>query len=285
MVISGIEEFISSNGSARSGHAGARAVGGVEQTGGLAGAVAGDEGFLLRSADPAGELGSDVALDVEDGILQELVRHLDHGGHLMSADGDLTESIVAVGDGAFLIHPGSGTVRSHNGDLPVAGGGLDHGAQGAENILFFQPLYQGALVLIGHKIAALGIGADLQGVHDGRAGGAVPDHAPESVPVFVGSAALLLGSGGSGTGDQRGGGGLIQFPVDSGLALQALDFLAERDHISLHLFITYEGIEHLAYVLGKYTVIVDGPTVKNISWSHDGEDMSGGLEASAWGKD
>ena len=49
--------------------------------------------------------------------------------------------------------------------------------------------------------------------------------------------------------------------------------------------VTYEGIEHLAYVLGKYTVIVDGQTVKKICWSHDGEDMSGGLEASAWGKD
>lgn len=49
--------------------------------------------------------------------------------------------------------------------------------------------------------------------------------------------------------------------------------------------VTYEGIEHLAYVLGKYTVIVDGQTVKNIFWSHDGEDLSGGLEASAWGKD
>ena len=49
--------------------------------------------------------------------------------------------------------------------------------------------------------------------------------------------------------------------------------------------VTYEGIEHLAYALGKYTVIVDGQTVKNIFWSHDGEDLSGGLEASAWGKD
>ena len=49
--------------------------------------------------------------------------------------------------------------------------------------------------------------------------------------------------------------------------------------------VTYEGREHLAYVLGKYTVVVDGQTVKNIYWSHDGEDTSGGLEASAWGKD
>lgn len=49
--------------------------------------------------------------------------------------------------------------------------------------------------------------------------------------------------------------------------------------------VAYEGREHLAYVLGRYTVIVDGQTVKSIVWSHDGEDTSGGLEASAWGKD
>lgn len=49
--------------------------------------------------------------------------------------------------------------------------------------------------------------------------------------------------------------------------------------------VTYEGREHLAYVLGKYSVVVDGQTVKSISWSHDGENTSGGLEASAWGKD
>lgn len=51
------------------------------------------------------------------------------------------------------------------------------------------------------------------------------------------------------------------------------------------IVVTYEGREHLAYVLGKYTVIVDGQTVKSICWSRDGEDTSGGLEASAWGKD
>ena len=39
--------------------------------------------------------------------------------------------------------------------------------------------------------------------------------------------------------------------------------------------VTYEG----------RAVVVDGQTVKSISWSHDGENTSGGLEASAWGKD
>ena len=45
------------------------------------------------------------------------------------------------------------------------------------------------------------------------------------------------------------------------------------------IVVTYEGRESLAYVLGKYTVIIDGQTVKNIC------ETSGGLEASAWGKD
>lgn len=49
--------------------------------------------------------------------------------------------------------------------------------------------------------------------------------------------------------------------------------------------VTYEGMEDLAFILGKYTVIVDGKTVKSISWSRDGEDTSGGLEACAWGKE
>jgi len=49
--------------------------------------------------------------------------------------------------------------------------------------------------------------------------------------------------------------------------------------------VTYEGRENLAFVLGKYTVVVDGQTVSSISWSRDGEDTSGGLEASAWGKE
>ena len=49
--------------------------------------------------------------------------------------------------------------------------------------------------------------------------------------------------------------------------------------------VTYEGRESLAFVLGKYTVVVDGQTVSSISWSRDGEDTSGGLEAAAWGKE
>ena len=46
--------------------------------------------------------------------------------------------------------------------------------------------------------------------------------------------------------------------------------------------VSYTGAGDMAYVLGTYTVLVkDGRA--EISWSHDGEDTSGGYEAEAWG--
>ena len=47
--------------------------------------------------------------------------------------------------------------------------------------------------------------------------------------------------------------------------------------------VRYEGIENYAYVLGRYEVTVDRNHVTGITWSHDGEDTSGGFEAEAWG--
>ncbi len=46
--------------------------------------------------------------------------------------------------------------------------------------------------------------------------------------------------------------------------------------------VTYTGAGNMAYVLGTYTAVVkDGKA--EITWSHDGEDVSGGYEAEAWG--
>ena len=47
--------------------------------------------------------------------------------------------------------------------------------------------------------------------------------------------------------------------------------------------VRYEGQYNFAYVLGRYEVTVDGNHVTGITWSHDGEDTSGGFEAEAWG--
>jgi FlaG/FlaF family flagellin (archaellin) len=46
--------------------------------------------------------------------------------------------------------------------------------------------------------------------------------------------------------------------------------------------VTYTGVGNMAYVLGTYTAVVKDGTAE-ISWSHDGEDTSGGYDAEAWG--
>lgn len=47
--------------------------------------------------------------------------------------------------------------------------------------------------------------------------------------------------------------------------------------------VRYEGLEDYAYVLGRYEVTVENNRVTGITWSHDGEDTSGGFGAEAWG--
>lgn len=49
--------------------------------------------------------------------------------------------------------------------------------------------------------------------------------------------------------------------------------------------VSYEGIEDLAFVLGRYDVIVRNNTVPEVTWSRDGEDTSKGFASDAWGKD
>ena len=47
--------------------------------------------------------------------------------------------------------------------------------------------------------------------------------------------------------------------------------------------VRYEGLENYAYVLGRYEITVDRNRVVEITWSHDGENISGGFDAEAWG--
>ena len=49
--------------------------------------------------------------------------------------------------------------------------------------------------------------------------------------------------------------------------------------------VQYWGIEDWGFVLGNYKVVVDNGKVTEISWSHDGEDTSGGMNADAWGNE
>ena len=46
--------------------------------------------------------------------------------------------------------------------------------------------------------------------------------------------------------------------------------------------VSYTGVGSMEYALGTYTALVKNGRAE-ISWSHDGEDISGGYEAEAWG--
>ena len=46
--------------------------------------------------------------------------------------------------------------------------------------------------------------------------------------------------------------------------------------------VSYTGVGSMEYALGTYTALVKNGKAE-ISWSHDGEDISGGYEANAWG--
>ena len=80
---------------------------------------------------------------------------VDHRGELVRADGDLTEGIVALGIGGFLVDPRSCALGSHHGDLAVAGRGVDHMGKLPEDVLFLQRFDERALVFIRREIAAL----------------------------------------------------------------------------------------------------------------------------------
>ena len=64
--------------------------------------------------------------------------------------------------------------------------------------------------------------------------------------------------------------------------MQTFFFREEEELPDGAVQVTYTGVGGMEYVLGSYTALVkDGKA--EISWSHDGEDTSGGYAAEAWG--
>ena len=49
--------------------------------------------------------------------------------------------------------------------------------------------------------------------------------------------------------------------------------------------VQYQGTDFWGYALGTYEVMVEDGAVTGVTWSHDGEDTSGGLASEAWGSE
>lgn len=76
----------------------------AEQTSGLAVAVAGDEGQLFCIGDTAGELTTEIVLQIEGGVVEQLLGDLDEGGQLVSADMLLAEGLGGLGDLILILN-------------------------------------------------------------------------------------------------------------------------------------------------------------------------------------
>ena len=218
-------------------YASGRAIYAVQKSRGLCRTVAVDERVLLGRADAAGEFRCDVALHVEHGVLKQFVGHLDHGRHLVRADGDLTKSVVGFGNLAFLFHPAGGSVTGDDGNLAVAGLRADDGAQAAQLVFLGQRLHQRVLVLIRAKKTALRIGADLKGVAHLEMFAAIADHVPEGQLVFIRRAAGSTAGTLFGAGSQRLTNRLVHLAIHLLRTLHAVDGMTEVDHFLFHALV------------------------------------------------
>ena len=205
--------------------------GGVEDAGGLALAVTGDEGFLFGGTDATGEFGGQVGLDVEGGIVEEFLADLEEGAELVGRQGQLDELRVGLGVGAAFVEPGRGAVCGDDGDLAVLGSGLDDAGQWADDVLVGHGLHEGAFELVGDEVVALSVDALGQGVADLGRGGVESHRVPERLLVGVGGAMIRrcgFGFGVSGYGCQRGGGVAALGP------LGAEDLVGEGVDVGFH---------------------------------------------------
>ena len=213
---------------------------GIENTCGLAAAVAGEERLFLLVADTTGELGAEVVFQVKGRVVQKLLGHLDHGSDLVCADELLTESIVAFGDSAFLIDPSGSALGGDDGDLVAAGRSGNDMSQASDHILCGKRLHQRLLKFVGNEVAALTVHAFLQSVADlcGQHTTLGTGLRPERLLIGVGSTAGLgvhlcrIGLLSDGRIDRS-----VQLTLESVQALLTLDLTAEIDDLLFHLLI------------------------------------------------
>ena len=234
-----VDQLVRRNGHGRrGGHAQLCAQGIVQQAGGLVRTVARKNGFFLGGAHAAGELAGDIGRHIEGAVVEQLLGDADHAAHLVGAQGDLTESVVALGNSGFLLDPGGRALAGHQRDLAIAGGGGDLMHQPAHDVFLFQSLDQLMLELIGDGVAALGQRAHLQRIPHLRAAAVQIAHVrPEGVFVCVGRNALPGFRRAQGTGSQGGAHGRVQLALDLRGPLLTLDGVTQIHNLLLHTFI------------------------------------------------
>ena len=123
-------------------------------------------------------------------------------------------------------------------DLAIAARRLDHPREGTENVLFLECVDQSTLEFVRREISAFAVCTDLKRIDHIITRILRAHDVPERFPIFIGSTAGLRINATSGRlVGQRIGGGLAQLRIQSSLALQPIDFLAEVHDVSFHLIV------------------------------------------------
>ena len=198
-------------------------------------AVADEERLLLGGTDAPCELGGDVALEVEDGVVHQLLGHLDGCAELVRGERDLVEGLVGFRVQAVLLHPARRPVGCDDRDGVRPAVGLDDVGEGAEEVLVGQRLHELPLVLVRDEVAAVRVGPGLEDVLD-VVPVALADAVPERGLVRLGRDARLvvrLVLCARFPGERRRG-RLGEHLVDLLLTLQALDVVREVGDLLLH---------------------------------------------------
>ncbi|MPN13592.1 hypothetical protein SDC9_160914 [bioreactor metagenome] len=114
----------------------------MENTGRFTVRISDKESFLFLVSDPARKLRRDIALQIEHGVVEQLVRYLDERAKLKRADRGLAERLIAFGYEFFFIQPGRGTVCRDDGDFTITARRLYHPRERAEDVLFLERVDQ-----------------------------------------------------------------------------------------------------------------------------------------------
>ena len=154
----------------------------------------------------------------------------------MCANGLLTEGIVAIGNGTFLVDPGGSTLGGNHGDLVAAGIGLEHVGVATDDMLLVQCLHQSVFKLIRHQVATFGIHTFLQCVPDLVRNAVLGTGCvPEGVFILVGSTAGLgFNLGSCGLFGDGSGYRLCQLGINSLHTLHATNFSTQLGDGRLH---------------------------------------------------
>ena len=198
-------------------------------------AVAIEEGILFGIAERLAELLDEIAFKVEGIVVEQFFRDLYGNMELVRVENNLVEGRITEGERCAFLDPRCGWLRGRDVDLVLAAR-RDRRRKGTQDILLAEDVNEALVVLLRYEITAACVRAFLQHVlnlseiraqrleHRGAVGVARP-----ALLVFSKRCARHIGDGLS---DRT-----RKFRIEDRLTFHALNVLAERENLILHLLV------------------------------------------------